>query len=883
MIAPSPAPKRERRRAWPIVVSTLAIGLTCAAVAVASFPRWGASMVRAKLEDSLSQRTGARVAVGALELDWTHAVLREVSVDSPDAMIALERVDVTFVGHPLWLGHWTVDEVVVARGSVSGEGGALEALLKRAARGSTNDDDGGGGLLGALKRRVHAKPAHVVFRGIGLDVVRRAEQPTLAAAGSSPAPMNVAIKSRLVAQADGSVDLPTMEVGLTLRAVQAAHGGRSVRAGRISAKTRVEGGMPSFPLDIAVEGVATQLDPRLAIAKVDGHVVLRDAQLSWVDVDLSGGFGDESGNATGELWAIKGGGRTDLTEGEVSMALDSLELGRAPELIAALPIKGSEKATAHGSMQLRLADAKVDFDGEFGVDGLRVEHHLLAPTALVELDAAMEVRGSLDIPARTLHLDELTVRRGEVSAVVQGTFVHHLAGDEDTTRRYALHLSVPKVPCQAALEAIPPELIPSLVGFELDGQFGAEVDVSVDFAALEDLKLEGIIDIWGCKALRVPERVSAARLTAPFTHVLRMRDGSQRVLDLSWGSGDYTALSDISPHMVSAVLTTEDGNFWRHAGYAPSQFAEALKRNLEAGGVRLGASTITMQMVKNLLLSHDRTLSRKLQELFLTWYVENYLGKRRIMELYLNVIEFAPGIYGITQASMHYFGKRPRDLTSLEAAWLALMLPNPVRRHLSYCKGAPTPSMEVKLRRIHGLMRSRGRIDELEYELYRDAPLVFDMSDVGDPKDCMAEIERLLAAEEKQVALTGLLGGRQHTAVVDSPLLPIDNTPPIWPAREPTEAGSPAPTLEELELGLEGSTPAMDLEWNRAQDRERAGGPGTGAIDSQAPASDGGAPGKRSRPASKDEPPALTQPVPILLPDHEGGEGPHDGQGQGSP
>jgi membrane peptidoglycan carboxypeptidase len=78
----------------------------------------------------------------------------------------------------------------------------------------------------------------------------------------------------------------------------------------------------------------------------------------------------------------------------------------------------------------------------------------------------------------------------------------------------------------------------------------------------------------------------------------------------------------------------------------PTQFEAALRRNVEAGRIRLGASTISMQMVKNVLLSHERTLARKFQEMFLTWYVERALSKERIMEIYLNVVEFGPGIYG---------------------------------------------------------------------------------------------------------------------------------------------------------------------------------------------------------------------------------------------
>ena len=128
------------------------------------------------------------------------------------------------------------------------------------------------------------------------------------------------------------------------------------------------------------------------------------------------------------------------------------------------------------------------------------------------------------------------------------------------------------------------------------------------------------------------------------------------------------------------------------------------------------------------------------------------------MELYLNVIEFGLGIYGITAAAEHYFGKRPSELHSLEAAYLALMLPSPVRRHRHYCKGALSPSFETKLRRIHRLMYTRKRISEDEYLLWKEAPLTYDPLRVVHTPECLAEIDRLLEAEQGQRALSGLLG-----------------------------------------------------------------------------------------------------------------------------
>jgi membrane peptidoglycan carboxypeptidase len=165
-----------------------------------------------------------------------------------------------------------------------------------------------------------------------------------------------------------------------------------------------------------------------------------------------------------------------------------------------------------------------------------------------------------------------------------------------------------------------------------------------------------------------------------------------------------------------------------------------------------------MQMVKNVLLSHERTLARKLQEMFLTWYVETVLTKQRIMELYLNGIEYGPGIYGVTEASRVLFGKHPADLTPPEAVYIALILPSPVRRHAHYCRGAPSERMQAAVKRILGVMNQRGRLSDLEYEVWAQEPVQFDLRRRGSEGACFGAINRVQDGTYTQRALGGLLG-----------------------------------------------------------------------------------------------------------------------------
>ena len=141
----------------------------------------------------------------------------------------------------------------------------------------------------------------------------------------------------------------------------------------------------------------------------------------------------------------------------------------------------------------------------------------------------------------------------------------------------------------------------------------------------------------------------------------------------------WVLLRTIPKDAVNAVIVAEDGTFWSHEGFDWFEFKESMKRNLEEGRPARGASTITQQLVKNLFLSSSKNPLRKLKEWILTWYMERTLSKSRILELYLNVIEWGNGLYGIEAASQHYFGKSVSSLGRQECARLAAVIPSPRR------------------------------------------------------------------------------------------------------------------------------------------------------------------------------------------------------------
>ncbi len=155
-------------------------------------------------------------------------------------------------------------------------------------------------------------------------------------------------------------------------------------------------------------------------------------------------------------------------------------------------------------------------------------------------------------------------------------------------------------------------------------------------------------------------------------------------------------LSRISPDLERAVLVAEDIDFFSHHGFATAEIRDALEKAWAEGEAPRGASTLTQQLAKNLWLSPSRNPWRKVKEALLTLQLEHALSKRRILELYLNVVEFGPGVFGAEAAARHYFGVSAADLTSEQAAGLAASLPRPRSWH----PGVESPGYRRHVERI---------------------------------------------------------------------------------------------------------------------------------------------------------------------------------------
>ncbi len=396
-------------------------------------------------------------------------------------------------------------------------------------------------------------------------------------------------------------------------------------------------------------------------------------------------------------------------------------------ILPSLPWYRPEDSRLSGELHIRgEGGARMHLEGEVTLDDLALSSRRIAPQPVRRI--SLSVAGDADWnPAfRRLDLSRGTLSIGDARVEIAGS----LEWPED---HYLVDLraSLPPTECNSAVSGIPADLLAETSAFSFSGQIGARVDVRVDSRDLDATTLD--IDVAdGCLFHTAPGIADVTRFQSPFTH--RVQEPNGAVFELSTGPGTaaWSRLDDISPFLIHAVLGHEDGGFFAHRGFATHAIRLALVRNLRAGRYVYGASTITMQLVKNIFLHREKTLARKVQEVLLTWWIESVMSKERILELYLNVIEYGPGIYGIRNAAQHYFGRNPGELGPAESAYLASILPNPKAYHSYWHDDSVPEHFRERVARFLRVLGDRGRYDREAVQHGLEQLAHFDFHHPGD-------------------------------------------------------------------------------------------------------------------------------------------------------
>lgn len=310
--------------------------------------------------------------------------------------------------------------------------------------------------------------------------------------------------------------------------------------------------------------------------------------------------------------------------------------------------------------------------GKIGVKGLSVEHPSLHNEAIF-LDrgfAGFRINvGSnyieLDSSATSVHYKRLQFRPYIL-----------LAKNRDWRIKAALNK--PYFPAADFFESLPAGLFGSIDGLKVSGMMSYRLLLDIDLGKIDNLVFESSAQSHNFRILSFG-KTDLSLMSKAFLHTVR--EGGQTVREMEVGpqSQNFTPIEKLPKNLRNAVLVAEDYSFYTHKGFYDEAFVRSWKENLKARKFVRGASTLSMQVVKNVFLGHSKLISRKLEEILIVWLIENnrLTSKARMLEVYLNIIEWGPNVYGITEAARYYFIKEPSALTLSECIFLAYIIPSP--------------------------------------------------------------------------------------------------------------------------------------------------------------------------------------------------------------
>ncbi len=254
----------------------------------------------------------------------------------------------------------------------------------------------------------------------------------------------------------------------------------------------------------------------------------------------------------------------------------------------------------------------------------------------------------------------------------------YLSYNNETDKVYTLKVKIKKMKAQDFINSLPDGLFTHFKGMEATGNF----DYNLNFVFNKNKPNRVIFDSnlhkENLKILKYGE-ANLSKLNGEFEYRAIINDIPQRPIFVGQSNPNYAPLNQISPYLKKCVLTTEDPTFFSHRGFITEAFKMSIVKNLKTKKFTRGGSTISMQLIKNTFLKREKTVSRKLEEILLVYIMENnhIVSKERMLEVYFNIIEWGPNVYGIGEASQFYFQKNPAELTLNECLFLANIIPCP--------------------------------------------------------------------------------------------------------------------------------------------------------------------------------------------------------------
>lgn len=380
---------------------------------------------------------------------------------------------------------------------------------------------------------------------------------------------------------------------------------------------------------------------------------------------------------------------------------------------SSLKISPDSKFSGRLQFSKQHANGKYYLSLAIRVESMDLSHPRLAANELQDVCLGCEGQVILDLQQRSLITDDLILRLGRAPFHLIDTSFHW---PRDGDPSLSTTIQAQKTPLQDILDGLPKELTPIIHGAKAEGNLDLTLKVNIDMAQPRKSGIEVSGSVTDFQPVFVPARCDVRRLKeSAYQHLARKYGLLQRTIVLGPSNKSFVPGNAVGYNLRSAVLVCEDGGFFRHHGFLLKHINESLRQNLREKRFARGASTITMQLVKNLYLSEDKTISRKLQEMMLTWWIEKEISKQRMFEIYMNIIEWGPKIYGCGAAARHYFHRHPSRLSVTQAAWMASIISNPRRFYYMKARAYVGDGYKTKLAFIISKMINRGALTEEEF------------------------------------------------------------------------------------------------------------------------------------------------------------------------
>jgi hypothetical protein len=276
---------------------------------------------------------------------------------------------------------------------------------------------------------------------------------------------------------------------------------------------------------------------------------------------------------------------------------------------------------------------------------------------------------------------------------------------------YALKVNTGWLNAQDIFDSFPSGMFESFGGIQVAGKLNYRLNFLLDTSKPDSLQFDSRLDKDAAFRIIRYGKTDLTKLNSTFLYTPYERDKPMAPHVIGPQNPEYTPLEQISPYLRNAVMTAEDPTFYKNHGFVEESIRKSMITDYKKKEFKRGGSTISMQLVKNSFLTRKKTLSRKIEEILIVWMIENnsIMTKDRMLEVYFNIIEWGPGIYGINEAADYYFGKTPAELTLGESIYLASIVPHPKTGLYAFQPdGTLRPGLENYFNSLGRMMMGKG-------------------------------------------------------------------------------------------------------------------------------------------------------------------------------